>query len=860
MSDKNAMRPFVLFTALAVLLAGCVTSPHQPPATDSVLIIRDVKHLPMESWTPLTNDLHQGRRVLFIGCDPFEARVRLTAAGPETEAQLFEKLAREAPRVPVLSDFSQWQHENQSGNLGNTSPDVTVTDFREWDALVLTNAPPLTGNSVVLQARGDTNTCQLAIVAAEADGAHWHCVVPLTTEWQSFVLHETKFQFSYGGSNRGRPEDRLSLARVRRFAVGLYRQLGTPTPGRYAFSVSDVRIATDPRSVSEIAGWPDILLVSPPYRHYTIKPGIQSPLARARGPGAPYRWIPLREERDNHGRVLGWPVSMYADASNRWAWIAMDNPPAALIAKTVRALQDELPPAPKPLPPAPVDRDEWVTVNGSHLVHRGRPVFLNGINYWPLSHNGKAPGEFGPHWLEPAWFDLEIIRRDLDRLRDLGINAVSIQYHEESQAPQLRWFVHECRRRGIWVLPYLGYVHPFQQDFAKAQRLIESADLAHLPGVFALDIGWEPYLGLHDQRRRFDRDWENWLVEQSVVGPWSAPSDEELKTDGPHHAAVTLYRRFVDDCMSRRYGEVVRFIRRLGCRQLITVRSGYGGNGNHWADPFLPIDLASGAVHLDFISPEGYALTGDLDQFFEGGFITAYARGMSGGKPVVWLEFGCSVGQSPQPTDLANQARLYRNMFELAKRSHAAGVFGWWYPGGWRVDEKSDFGIVNPDSTPRPAAWEFKKLVGAPLGAGRPAPWTGRTVNPHAHATGLSGLWDDWRATYRQELRENRMQELRPTAYANAEWGRIEINGREFPRRPGEKLIVKPGDQLRLELINTGSTEWANVLVADRPVDSIDYGQSAWISWTANDSIKLRPMVKGFGAFGEPLEIELTAD
>ena len=30
------------------------------------------------------------------------------------------------------------------------------------------------------------------------------------------------------------------------------------------------------------------------------------------------------------------------------------------------------------------------------------------------------------------------------------------------------------------------------------------------------------------------------------------------------------------------------------------------------------------------------------------------------------------------------------------------GVAWWWYPGGYRVNERSDFGIINPDGTDRP--------------------------------------------------------------------------------------------------------------------------------------------------------------
>src|SRR5207244_2067085 len=136
-------------------------------------------------------------------------------------------------------------------------------------------------------------------------------------------------------------------------------------------------------------------------------------------------------------------------------------------------------------------------------------------------------------------------------------------------------------------------------------------------------------------------------------GHLTGPPDNELSADGSHRVAVAAYRQFVDDYMGRRYGEVKQLVRRLGCRPLLSATR----------------------------------------------------------------EYGVNVGQNPLPPDLENQARLYRNMVEMARRSHAAGCFAWWYPGGWRVDERSDFGIVNPDSTLRPAAEvirQFKPRVEPP--------------------------------------------------------------------------------------------------------------------------------------------------
>jgi len=1083
------MHRVVLLAFLFVLLAvGCVSeqgtktppSPGPPAVTlgdpgqfheaaalcrkeNRVLIIPKVREFPSHLWQPLRDYLDQGGAAVFVGCDPFEARVRFVDGRSQTEEELFRELMANARKVERISDVGGWRHENDSGkSIGSLQPEpaeiswrafrVEVGSFRDWDAVMVDATPgTISENSVAFFARGDANTSRLAVICVEEDGSHWFHTLGVNETWQPFVLHQAKFHYFYGGSNRGKPGDHFSFAMLKKISIGLSMHLGAQEPGSHSFAVSEFRFVNDPRPANEAAAWPDLMLLSPPYRRYDLaaanvnergrhsltlaatKVRMQSPLARARGTGgeraAPFRWIPVFEARDRNGAVLGWPASIYVEPGDngtvkKWAWVATEPVVEPMVAECVRRLQagrflhhagvgrstfqagDKIEatarwtPGDPPVrviaellthdwrvlqrttsPTIPDSRqasggqavfdlgvaptvgkaardflvritladardskgiydraeqlikvlsrttparcrapseNEWIKTDGAHFRFRERPLFLLGINYWPLSHNGKATGEYNAHWLEPGAFDPEIILRDLDRLREVGINAVSIQYHDEAQAPQLRWFADECRKRGIWVHCFVGYLQPQDQDLPKAQRLIELADLKNCPQIFAIDVSWEPKLGSYADRCRFDRDWEAWVREQygsvehaeEVIGvPFltkdgviTGPSDQELRTDGSHRVFVAVYRRFIDDMMSRRYGEVARLVRRLGCKQLLSARSGYGGTGNPWADPFLPIDMASGVVHFDFTSAEGYALTGDLDQFHEGGFLTAYARGVGGGKPATWVEFGSSVGVDPNRVDLENQARIYRNMAELAVRSGAAATFAWWYPGGYRVDEKSDFGAVNPDSTWRPAGIEYRKLGERvrrePFVA---QPWRGREVDRFADARGLSALWDKWRVMYREEMRAGRIEEVRPVGFGklttelpvvslgdrpfqepaplkfvNAEWGRIEVDGVEIVRAPGATVRAKANEKLRLELINTGLATWTAsdkvsrtiwVEARDRErtserwrVPGLSFSERAWVLWTAAEgNWQLRPLLQDIGPFGEPLKVEVIA-
>ncbi len=57
----------------------------------------------------------------------------------------------------------------------------------------------------------------------------------------------------------------------------------------------------------------------------------------------------------------------------------------------------------------------------------------------------------------------------------------------------------------------------------------------------------------------------------------------------------------------------------------------------------------------------------------------------------------------------------------MMTESGADGVFFWWYPGGFRRGENSDFGIINPDGTDRPATKIIRSLGQKFLHASKPA-------------------------------------------------------------------------------------------------------------------------------------------
>jgi hypothetical protein len=379
----------------------------------------------------------------------------------------------------------------------------------------------------------------------------------------------------------------------------------------------------------------------------------------------------------------------------------------------------------------------FVRVKEGRFVLEGKEWHPHGVNYWPSYVAGMEAAQYWGHWLGPAFYDPETVEKDLWLLERLGVNAVSVQCNAPDHLRPLNDFLARAKSHGIRANVFLNGAHPLYPDDKLVSALIRQGRLAQNDAIFAYDIAWEPAIGRHEQRRAWNKEWNRWIGEQygsaeNAVEQWGFkpetrdalldnPSDDQLVNDGPWRIYVAAYRRFADDFISRRYGRITRLIRELDPNHLIGARTGYGGTGQPGVVPAFPFDLVSGAKHLDFVSAEGWGLSGPWEDIRTGGFTTAYGRWASNGKPVFWAEFGATIYPQTSCRKVAEQARIYQHIYRMILDSDADGSAGWWFPGGLRIDENSDYGIINPDGTPRPAALalqafapRIKKPRGAP--------------------------------------------------------------------------------------------------------------------------------------------------
>lgn len=551
-----------------------------------------------------------------------------------------------------------------------------------------------------------------------------------------------------------------------------------------------------------------------------------------------------------------------------------------------------------------------VAVADGRFVARGRRVFLNGTNYWPRYITGSELNRFWSHWLTPRNYDPELVEADLAVMEELGLNLVSVQYTSPDMARPMIDFVARCRAHGIWVNIFTGAANSFDPE--RDARLLRAALLDANDAVFAHDLLWEPRLGNQAERRSRDTAWRAWIDEQygdlaaaeriwgtaaprDDAGAVTNPPDALLESDGPHRVFVAAYRRFADDHISRHYGRVIRHLELVDAEVLMGVRTGYGGTGQAYPNRVMAYDLLSGAAHLDFTSPEGYGLPPDWERGRGTGFITAYGRWAGAGKPVFWSEFGQSIGPrggSDESREL--QRAIWDTMYRVIADSDADAAAGWWWPGGWRLGEESDYGVLHPDGTPRAsllAAAEWGRRLEAPQEMGDPVRIA---IDRDADSRGTHGLWQRHGEAYVAAREAGRPVELvtagtgtttgtmprvqvggvayagvGPLAHANAEIGWI----RSGDARLDNGATVAARAELRIELINTGEATWlpaaageggCTLVLGDQRLALTEpvprYGRTTIgpVSLPPGD-VSGRLEAAGVGAFGEALRLTVTA-
>ncbi|MFB3785304.1 MAG: beta-galactosidase [bacterium] len=423
--------------------------------------------------------------------------------------------------------------------------------------------------------------------------------------------------------------------------------------------------------------------------------------------------------------------------------------------------------------PKPEDQRRLVTVRKGDFYLDGRKWYVHGVNYLPSTGIGVDDYGFFEQWLGRRAYDPEFIQRDLERCRDMGLNSVSIfLYHRSLRDNNLLDILRRCEELGLYVNLSIRPGNPMQYDWNRWREIIEFNRLWEQDIIYAYDIAWEPFFGTIEERRAYDADWQAWIIQQygsleAVEKTWgvgaprfdgkvSSPTPEQLGEDGPHRRMVADYRRFVDDLIHEKYLAAAEQIRALDPHHLVSFRMTVTGDPTFKGDLQMPYDFKGVARPMDFLAPEGYGRIGDWERVKPGIFTVAYARYCASDKPVLWAEAGVHVWNHQtmrvDPELLDYQGRFYEDFYHMVSASYSNGVVWWWYPGGYRANEQSDYGIINPDGTDRPATKAIRRNAARVLAERtipRPDVWI--EIDRDADARGLYGVYDRvkdafWRA------------------------------------------------------------------------------------------------------------------
>jgi len=420
-------------------------------------------------------------------------------------------------------------------------------------------------------------------------------------------------------------------------------------------------------------------------------------------------------------------------------------------------------------------RDEFITTANGEFWLRGKKWHPLGVNYWPRSAIALEPRDYTYHWLTPGYYDPEQIEQELTQLEALGMNLVAIRAHHRNDRRTLLDFLRRCGRHGIAAFLFVqshqitddphyfqGLMMPFHFQEAEVVDFVRETRLADNPALLGYDLIWEPagwvfggpqrsfgWPETTPYRQRWDAAWARWIDERygslaAAERDWgvpaprrdgqvTAPSDTQFSKDGPWRVMVCAYRRFMDNLMSRSWNDVSRKLRQLDPQHLLSFRQGNL--------PAFDFTLTATPKHVDFFAMEGYGFAPGDTGPNAAGFINRYIHFATRGKPFLWVEFGANAwdlaAMQPTPSKLEGQRASSEVIYRAALENGANGAAPWWWAGGYRVGERSDFGILSADGTLRPSGELLRDY--APqfrARAGYPPADTWFTLDRDAHAGG----------------------------------------------------------------------------------------------------------------------------
>lgn len=452
----------------------------------------------------------------------------------------------------------------------------------------------------------------------------------------------------------------------------------------------------------------------------------------------------------------------------------------------------------------PKANPSYVSVQDGDFMLEGQRWRPHGVNYMPSSGIGTEWWHYFEHWIGAEAYHPNVIQRDLERCVALGCNALSIFiYRESMEAQNLLDLLRRMDALGLKANLSLRPGTPMDLPRDSLRELIEYYRLAENDTVFAYDLAWEPQF--RDwEREPFNPQWEAWIIErygsvENAEADWGCPvprddqgrvanyTPDMISGEGPWDRMLAAYRRFLDTLLYEKYSEARRFVRSIDPNHHVSFRMSMAGDPTDRNYTTMLYDFAYLAGAVDLLEPEAYGRIGKWERVKPGRFTFEYGRWANPALPVLWAEAGVHVWNKtlmqPGEEELAFQAQYYTDFYRMMLESGADGIFWWWYPGGFRVNENSDYGVINPDGTDRPVTKVIRDHAPAFIQAPGAKPVdTWLTFDRDSHKNGLTGIYDTLEEAFWTAIAEGKTPGLRtegtgtdstncpPIAVGNVPW------------------------------------------------------------------------------------------
>jgi hypothetical protein len=481
---------------------------------------------------------------------------------------------------------------------------------------------------------------------------------------------------------------------------------------------------------------------------------------------------------------------------------------------------------------SPPPAGETVRREGDRLLLGGKPWHPVGCNYWPHNLGGMPTGAYWTGWLDPMNYDPEIAEADLAQMERWGFAAIAgvgadVTWTGDEDSPALRDledFLWRCHRHRIKVFFFCRGLDPRARDDAAARSLIRA--VRYHPALAGYDIAWEP--GYWGARDTYASEWRAWLAQQygsiaeaedalghsvprTEQGETAVPWDEWCETSGPWDALVAAYRVFWNHQLGAEYRRSAALIHSLDPAHLVGFR------GSNVTSPlnFKPIEQPAVLHFMDWAGPEGYDVPayGRLtpwEQVSAKGLVTRMLSFLSGRKPVVWMEFGMPIYPNGTawrddllfitPERYAYQVEEGRRWWQMQVDSGAWGSLVWWYPGGFRVGENSDCGLVDPNNLPRPVAETARGFVPRFRASERYEPDAWLDFRPEANPGGWVGEYLRLRDDYARLVAQGRHVGVRTAGVGttSADCPLVDPAGRPWPGKGPLRYLDAMFDRVRV--------------------------------------------------------------